>query len=86
MFYVYVLFSVALQKFYTGYTSNLDKRIIHHNLGLDRWSKRGIPWKLIYYETYKTKTEAIKREKYLKTGKGREFVEARVAKSVKAPV
>ena len=86
MFYVYVLYSEKIRKFYTGYTKNLKKRLNHHNLGLDQWSKRGIPWKLVYFETYKSKTKAVKRERFFKTGKGREFFKARIAKGVTAHV
>lgn len=43
-------------------------------LYVGRWTKlRGL-WKLVYKEEYTTKTEALKREKFLKSGKGREFL------------
>ena len=86
MYCVYVLYSVKIDKFYVGYTKDIDKRLKHHNLGLNRWSRRGIPWKLVYLERYNIKKEAIRRERFLKTGKGREFVKARVAKVVTARV
>ena len=86
MYFTYVLYSDKLKKYYTGYTKDIDKRIVHHNIGLNKWSKRGIPWELVYSEIYSTKSEAIKRENYLKTGKGREFIKGRVAKVVKAHV
>ncbi len=72
MYFVYVLYSHSLQKKYVGHTSDLNKRLAHHNAGLNRWSKRGIPWQLVYSEQFFTKSEACKRELYLKTGKGRE--------------
>lgn len=86
MYYVYVIYSGKIKRFYTGCTENLYKRLKHHNLGLNRWSKRGMPWKIVYFEKYKTKTEVLKRERYLKTGKGREFIKARIAKLVTARV
>ena len=86
MFSVYVLYSDKINKFYTGYTSNLKKRLLHHNLGLDRWSKRGIPWKIVYEEEFLDKTKAIRREKFLKTGKGRDLIRGRIAKVVTARV
>lgn len=86
MYSVYVLHSAEIDKFYVGYTKDINKRVKHHNLGLNRWSKRGIPWKLIYSEEYNNKSEALKRERFLKTGKGREFIRARVAKVVTARV
>ncbi len=75
MFYVYVLRSLSNGKRYVGQTSNLDKRFKAHNSADSRYTKSGIPWKLIYSETYKTRSEAMKRELYLKTGKGREFLD-----------
>ncbi len=86
MYWVYVLYSDRIKKFYTGYTSNLEKRLDHHNYGLDRWSKRGIPWKIVYFEKYNTKRDALVRENFFKSGKGRELVKARVAQVVTAPV
>ena len=86
MYFIYVLYSKVANRFYTGYTKNIDKRLKHHNLGLNRWSRRGIPWELVYSEDYKTKKEALRRERFLKTGKGREELSARIAKVVTARV
>ena len=74
MYFVYVLYSEKIKKRYIGSTSDLQKRIEHHNLGLDRWSKRGVPWKLLYSEEYLTRKETLKREKYFKSGIGRELL------------
>lgn len=86
MYYVYVLRSDKINKYYVGYTEDINKRLEHHNLGLDRWSKRGTPWKLIYTERYNSKKGAITRERYLKSGVGRKFTRAGIAKSVTARV
>ena len=51
---------------YVGYTNNLKKRITLHNLGKGAKFTRGRNWKLMYYEKYKTKKEAISRESYIK--------------------
>ncbi|MBM3165802.1 MAG: GIY-YIG nuclease family protein [Bacteroidetes bacterium] len=75
MFTVYVLYSTKIQKKYTGFTQDLEKRIIQHNLGLlGKYTKGKGPWVLIYSETFQTKIEAIVKEKELKTGKGRDFL------------
>jgi len=75
MFYTYVLFSPEFNKIYIGYTSNLEARISSHNDVRNRgWSSRYRPWKLLYYESFETKQEAMKREKQLKTYRGREFI------------
>lgn len=74
MFTVYVLKSRTTGRRYIGQTSNLAKRLLAHNNGDSRYTKNRGPWKLVYSEVYSTRTEAILRERYLKTGKGREFL------------
>ena len=56
--------------YYIGYTSDLEKRLKQHNDGLSKWTKRYKNWKVIYQEEYKTRTEALKREGFLKKQKG----------------
>ena len=56
-------------------TSNLTARINAHNLGIKGWTVRGRPWQLIYWETFADKPAAILREKHLKSGIGREFLQ-----------
>ncbi|MBN1186343.1 MAG: GIY-YIG nuclease family protein [Bacteroidales bacterium] len=75
MFTVYVLFSEKFNKIYIGYTSDLEKRFISHNeLGNKGWTIHFRPWKILYTENFNLKTEAMIREKELKSGKGREFI------------
>jgi putative endonuclease len=71
---VYILYSAKLRKTYVGMTSNLEARVMSHNIGLKGWTVRGRPWILIYSEQHSTKSYALKREKELKTGRGREFI------------
>ncbi len=68
MFYVYILKSIKDSCVYTGYTSNLEQRLQQHQLGLVKSTKNRTPLKLIYYEAYLSKTDAQKRERYLKSG------------------
>ncbi|MCE2708281.1 MAG: GIY-YIG nuclease family protein [Bacteroidota bacterium] len=76
MFFVYVLYSPSANKFYVGYTSNLESRLLSHNeLGTKDWTKRYRPWNLVYTESYESKSSALKREQELKTGVGREFIQ-----------
>lgn len=74
MFIVYVLFSKSHNKIYIGQTSDIIKRLSEHNNGLSFYTKRYIPWELVYSEKYNTRAEAMKREKQLKSQKGREFI------------
>jgi len=71
MYTVYVLKSQSTAKRYVGQTADLVKRVAEHNSGLSKYTKGRGPWKLIYKEHYKTRSEAMVREKFLKSGKGR---------------
>jgi len=75
MFYVYVLQSRVNNKIYIGFTSNIELRLIAHNHPSNKgWTKSFMPWALVYTEEFETKTDAMKREKQLKSAKGREFI------------
>jgi putative endonuclease len=75
MFTTYVLYSEKYDKIYIGYTSNLQQRLLSHNqLATKGWMIKFRPWQLIYKEKFETKSEAIKREKQLKSFQGRTFI------------
>jgi putative endonuclease len=71
MFYIYILQSKLDNKLYTGFTSNLRKRLSEHNSGGVVSTRNRRPLELIYYEAYKKKEDALRREKFLKTTKGK---------------
>lgn len=71
---VYVLYSQIHQKHYTGFTSNLEERLLSHNVLGNGWTKRYRPWIVIYTKTFENKLEAMRYEKWLKTGVGRDFI------------
>ena len=66
MFYVYVIKSLKKDFIYTGYTDNLKRRFHEHNLKENISTKLYAPFKLIYYEAYRNKLDAINRERMLK--------------------
>jgi putative endonuclease len=75
MFTVYALYSPSHQKIYIGYTSDLEQRLLSHNsLGKKGWTIKYRPWKLAYTEEHQTKKDAMRREKQLKSAKGREYI------------
>jgi len=75
MFLVYALYSEKYQKIYVGYTSDIEQRLLSHNeLGTKGYTLRYRPWSLIYTESFLLKSDAMKREKQLKSAKGREFI------------
>jgi putative endonuclease len=74
MHYVYVLRSIRDDGFYIGYSPNLRKRIGQHANGKSFATSFCRPWKLIYYEAYLEQSDALGRERYLKSGAGRRFL------------
>lgn len=76
MFTVYVLKSIRNGKRYVGYTGkDAYVRLCEHNGGSYTFTRHNRPFVLCYIEHYDIKTEAIKRERFLKSGKGREFLD-----------
>jgi len=78
MFYTYVLRSKRDKKLYTGFTDDLRRRLVKHNKGLVLATKDRLPVELVYYEACLDKYKALKREKYFKTGFGRNFLKNRI--------
>ncbi|MEK9174369.1 MAG: GIY-YIG nuclease family protein [Patescibacteria group bacterium] len=74
MYYVYILKSDKTAKLYKGSTGDLKARLLKHNRGDVLSTKAGRPWKLIYYEAFINKTDALREENFLKSGKGRERI------------
>jgi putative endonuclease len=70
MYYVYIIKSLKDQKYYIGSTSDVNSRLRFHNAGLQRSTKNRIPFILIYQESLMNKSEALKREKQIKSYKG----------------
>ena len=75
MWYVYVLYSVSGGKTYVGFTNDVQRRLFEHNVSESKgFTLRYRPWTLIRSESYPTQTEARSREKFLKTGRGRDEI------------
>jgi putative endonuclease len=84
MFTVYILHSAAHNKTYIGQTKNLENRLLEHNeTALKGFTVAYRPWILVHHEVYETRGEAMKREKYLKSGMGREIVKKIVVEFLK---
>ncbi|OGE81034.1 MAG: hypothetical protein A3H72_03725 [Candidatus Doudnabacteria bacterium RIFCSPLOWO2_02_FULL_48_8] len=69
-YYVYVLESVNFDRLYAGSTPDLKKRLEKHNRAVNFSTKAYVPWRLIFYEAYLNKQDALRRERYLKTNQG----------------
>jgi putative endonuclease len=78
LFYTYVLQSGKDNKFYTGYTKNIELRFEQHSKGLVQSTRFRRPLKLIYFEACLNQQDATHREKYLKTHYGKMFLKNRL--------
>ncbi|MCD2257666.1 GIY-YIG nuclease family protein [Psychroserpens luteolus] len=74
MYYVYVIRSEVDGRLYKGMTMRLDNRIKEHNFGKTKSTKGYLPWVLVYQEVFNTRREARLREKFLKSGQGRDYL------------
>ena len=78
LFFVYVLKSLKDGKHYTGYTSDLRRRLKEHNDGQSKSTKHRIPFEIICFEGSLNKYDAIHREKYLKSSYGKRYIKNRL--------
>ena len=72
----YILYSLKLDKYYTGSCVDIKSRFRDHNAGNSTFTSIGVPWELKYYEFYPTLQEARKREREVKRKKSRKFIES----------
>jgi putative endonuclease len=82
MVYTYVLLSEKDLEWYTGSTRDLKTRVRQHAEGRVFSTARRRPLKLIYYEACMNPVDAFRRERFLKTGKGKRFLNNRLAESL----
>jgi putative endonuclease len=74
MYTVYAIASINRNYIYVGLTSNIEVRFKRHNLGYEKTTKPYSPFLLIYTEVCTDRISARKREKYFKSGIGKEFL------------
>lgn len=79
MFITYVLRSLKNSKRYVGYTSKKSLARLHdHNTGSNKWTRENGPFVIVHTEEYDSKSEAMKREKFLKSGQGRKWLDENI--------
>ena len=71
----YILYSERIDLYYVGSTGNLKDRLKRHNGGRSTFTKRGIPWVVVYEKEYATKSESYQAELYIKSQKSRRYIE-----------
>ncbi|HKR04895.1 MAG TPA: GIY-YIG nuclease family protein [Bacteroidia bacterium] len=74
-YFVYIIWSDKLKKYYVGSSSQPEKRLKEHNYGKANFTSKGIPWKLVYSEQYNSKKEAQERERRIKQMKSKKYIE-----------
>lgn len=81
-YWVYILQNETTRILYKGQTSDLEKRIERHNThesGSKRYThKQKGPWHLVYSEKFDTSSDAMKRERFFKSGQGREWIKEHI--------
>ena len=75
MFFTYILYSAKYDRFYIGQCEDVAARLLRHNSSGVPSTKSYIPWQLVYYEEYRSRAEASKRELEIKKKKSRKYIE-----------
>ena len=84
MYYTYVLYSLKSKILYTGYKEDLKQRVNEHNKGIGgKYSNKNKPFNLVFYEAFLAKKDAIRQEKFYKSGYGREVLKEKITDSLK---
>ncbi|WP_296700015.1 GIY-YIG nuclease family protein [Algoriphagus sp.] len=81
-YYTYIIQSKKDLSFYIGSCQDPQERLLKHNGKHNGYTARKQPWKLVWIELYKSKSEAFKREKYLKKQKSKLFLEKLISNSL----
>jgi putative endonuclease len=75
-YYVYILQSLKDFSFYIGQCQDLDCRMSKHFDGMSKYTASKRPWRLVYFEAYQSRREALKREKNIKMMKSKIYIES----------
>ncbi|MBK9358684.1 MAG: GIY-YIG nuclease family protein [Bacteroidales bacterium] len=74
MYSVYILFSRELKRYYTGQTASVDRRLNQHQRGSGKYTSRAGDWQIVYTCDFKTREEAMKLEKVIKSRGAKRFL------------
>lgn len=80
MFFIYVISSISRNYIYVGLTQNVEIRVGQHNSGKEKTTRPYAPFELFHTECFSSRIEARNREKYLKSGVGKEWIKANFKK------
>ena len=79
MYYIYAIKSKEKNYIYVGLTNNSERRITEHNYKKEKTTRFYAPFETILIEKYNTRIEARRREKYLKSGVGKEYLKTLIS-------
>lgn len=82
MYYIYILFSEKVNRYYVGESEDPNKRLESHLSGISKYTSIADGWKIVYTESFTKRTEAIKRENQIKKKKSRKYIEWLIDKDV----
>ena len=80
-YFVYILESLKNGTYYIGSTQDIEERLKRHNQGRSKYTKTGMPWKLVYTEKFSDRSSALKRENLIKRRKKKDYIEKLVRTS-----
>ncbi|MEJ0103412.1 MAG: GIY-YIG nuclease family protein [Bacteroidota bacterium] len=78
-FFVYIFQCMKDSSFYVGQCDDLDRIMSRHFDGFSKYTSSKRPWRLVYFERVKSRQEALKREKEIKSKKSRKHIENLIA-------
>ncbi len=85
MYTVYIIYSERIDKYYIGFSSNVQERLRKHNRNSKGFSSSDRPWIIVYLDVFDNKKDAMAREKQLKRWKNRERLERLIKSSSEHP-
>jgi putative endonuclease len=74
MFYTYVIYSQSKEIFYIGSTGDIIERLGKHNSGASKFTKYGIPWELVFFQSFPTRAEAVRKKIEINRNKSSEYL------------
>jgi len=81
LFYVYIIYSQSLDRYYIGQTQNLQNRLFRHTNSGNKSTKTARDWKLVYQESLQSRAEAVQKEAEIKRKKSRKYIEWFITRS-----
>ncbi|RYF91507.1 MAG: GIY-YIG nuclease family protein [Chitinophagaceae bacterium] len=74
-FFVYIIFSKSLNRYYVGHSTNTETRLAQHNSGISKFTASASDWKLVWSEEFPSRNAAQQKERHIKKMKSRKYIE-----------